>query len=136
MKPPEDQVRSRLVQQWLDKAEADLQAAETLFSHNPPLRYPACFFSQQAAEKYLKALLTHHNVEFPKTHVIGKLLDLLASADAPLALSLAGVTALSPYSVEIRYPGDMPEPTVVEAQEALRLTHLVREAVLAALGSK
>ena len=130
MKPPEDQARSRLVKQWLDKAEADLQAAESLFSHIPPLLYPACFFSQQAAEKYLKALLTHHNVEFPKTHVIGELLDLLASVDAPLALSLAGVTALSPYSVEIRYPGDMPEPTVAEAQEALRLAHFVREAVL------
>jgi HEPN domain-containing protein len=136
MKPPEEQVRGRLVAQWLGKAATDQQAAEALLSRDPPLLYPSCFFSQQAAEKNLKALLTHHNVEFPKTHVIGELLDLLARVDAPLALSIAEATALSPYGVEVRYPGDMPEPSVSEAQEALRLAELVREAVLAALGRK
>ena len=136
MKPSENQARRRLVRQWLDKAETDLQAAEWLVSRDPPLLYPSCFFSQQAAEKHLKALLTHHNVDVPKTHVIGQLLDLLARVDAPLAQSLAGATALSPYSVEARYPGDMPEPTVAEGQEALRLAQFVREAVLAALELK
>jgi HEPN domain-containing protein len=136
MKPPEDQARRRLVAQWLHKAETDIQAAESLLSRDPPLLHPSCFFSQQAAEKHLKALLTRHNVEFPKTHVIGELLDLLARVDAPLAVSLAGATALNPYSVEARYPGDMPEPTVAEAQEALRLAQFVRKAILVALDLK
>ncbi|HOE12382.1 MAG TPA: HEPN domain-containing protein [bacterium] len=33
-----------------------------------PFLYPACFHAQQAAEKYLNALLTWHQIEFPKTH--------------------------------------------------------------------
>ena len=136
MGPSEDQVRRRLAGQWLQKAETDLQAAEALLSRDPTLLYPSCFFSQQAAEKYLKALLTRHNVEFPKTHAIGELPDLLSSVDAPLALSLARVTALNPYSVEARYPGDMPEPTVAEGREVLRLARAVREPILAALDVK
>ncbi len=132
MKPPEDKVRWKLAGQWFHKAETDLQAAEALLSREPPLLYPSCFFSQQAAEKYLKGFLTLRQVEFPKTHVIGELLDLLAGVDAPLAKSLAGATALNPYGVEARYPGDMPEPELSEAKMAFTLATKVRDALLRA----
>jgi len=135
MKLSEEQARIRLVRQWLQKAETDLQAAESLLSRNPPLLYPSCFFSQQAAEKSLKALLTWRKVEFPKTHVIGELLDLLASVDASLAERLAGATALNPYSVEVRYPGDLAEPDVAEAKRAFHLARKVRDAILRTLQS-
>jgi len=133
MKPPEEQVRRELAGQWLQKADTDLEAAEALLSRKPPLLYPACCFCQQAAEKYLKAFLTWHQVEFPKTHVIGDLLDLLAKADASLAERLAGATALNPYGVEVRYPGDMPEPDAAEAATAFDLAKKVRRAIYDAL---
>jgi len=60
MKLPEEQARRRLVAQWLQKAETDLEAAESLLNREPPLLYPSCFFCQQAAEKCLKGLLTWH----------------------------------------------------------------------------
>jgi len=78
-------------------------------------------------------LLTWRQVEFPKTHVIGELLDLLATVDAPLAESLAGAAALNPYAVEARYPGDLPEPDFAEATAALDLARKVRNAVMRAL---
>ena len=53
-----------------------------------------------------------------------------------LARSLQDAIVLTRYGVEVRYPGDMPEPTMAEAQEALRLAQSVREAVLAALDLK
>jgi len=135
MGPREEQVRNKLVRQWLHKADTDLEAAEALLSQDPPFLYPSCFFSQQAAEKHLKALLTWHQVEFPKTHVIGELLDLLAEVDPSLAQSLADTTALNPYGVEIRYPGDQPEPDSVQATTALDLARKVRDAIMRALPS-
>ncbi len=80
MKPP-DEVKRKLVQEWIAKAEQDLKAAEALLLGEPPLTYPSCFHSQQAAEKYIKAFLTWHQVEFPKTHAFGELLDLVSKVD-------------------------------------------------------
>jgi len=133
MKPPEDQARRQLVGQWRRKANMDLEAAKALLSREPPLLYPSCFHCQQAAEKYPKALLTWRQVEFPKTHVIGDLLDLLAKTDASLAESLAAATALNPYGVEVRYPGDLPEPDSADAAMAFDLAGKVRDAVMRAL---
>lgn len=130
---PHDEVKAELVRKWLAKAEQDVAAAEALLGQDPPLLYPSCFHSQQAAEKYLKAFLTWHQVEFRKTHDLGELLDLIGKVDQSLAASLGGVTALNPYGVVVRYPGDIPEPARPEAEEALRLARLVRDAIMEAL---
>jgi hypothetical protein len=53
-----------------------------------------------------------------------------------LAWSLQDAIVLTRYGVEVRYPGDAPEPTVAEAQQALRLAQFVRKAILAALDLK
>jgi HEPN domain-containing protein len=81
MKPPEEEVRRILVGLWIDKAPQDLAAAEALMRNKPPLLYPVCFHCQQASEKYIKAFLTHRQIEFPKTHNIRDLLDLAATVD-------------------------------------------------------
>jgi len=60
--------------------EQDLQASEVLLSAARPFPYPACFHAQQTAEKCLKAVLTWHQVEFPKTRAIEELLDLVGRA--------------------------------------------------------
>ena len=133
MPPHEGQVRRSLLDQWVHKADEDMRAAESLLTDDPPLLYPSCFHSQQAAEKYLKALLTWREVEFPKTHSMGELLDLLATVDVPLAQTLAAATALTPYGVEVRYPGDVPEPDIAEARTAIALAQQVRDAVMQTL---
>lgn len=48
-------------------------------------------------------------VEFPRTHNIRQLLDLLAAALPEVASTLSDVRALTPYGVEVRYPGDFPD---------------------------
>lgn len=128
MKPP-DEIRRDLVWQWLKKAEEDFGVAELLLAERVPYLSTVGFHLQQAAEKYLKALLVRHQVEFPKTHNLGKLLDLLAAVEAPLAETLEKTTRLDPYSVEARYPGDLPAVEREEAEEALTLTREVREKV-------
>ena len=129
MRPPEE-VKREIVRQWLAKAEQDITSAEALFSQDPPLLYPSCFHAQQAAEKYLKALLTWHQIEFPKTHAIEQLLDLVKDAEPETASSLRDAVALTPYGVDIRYPGDQPEPNRQEAGEAVELARKVRDAIL------
>ena len=121
MRPPEEEVIRKIVGEWIYKAGQDITSAEALLSQDPPLLYPSCFHSQQAAEKYLKAYLTRRQVEFPKTHSIREILNLVKTVDEELATELLPATALTPYGVEVRYPGDIPEPALTEAEEALEL---------------
>ena len=128
-----DEAKRALVRQWLGKAGQDLEAAQTLVSAEPPLFAPACFHAQQAGEKFLKAFLTWQQIEFRKTHSMGELLDLVERADAALAAALEDAVALTPYGVEVRYPGEAPEPSPAQALEALSLAREVRKAIENAL---
>ena len=130
MKKPPDQVREEFVRQWLLKAEEDLNAAKSLLSHGKTFLSTVCFHSQQAAEKYLKAFLTRHQVEFPKTHDIGELLDLIDPIDGSLSDSLRDTVALTDYGVGVRYPSDSPSVTVSDAQQAVQLAEKVRKSIL------
>ncbi len=129
MKPPEE-VKREFVRQWLSKGLADLAAARHLLGGGPELSYGAAFHAQQAAEKFLKAVLVWHQVEFPKTHDIGRLVDLVHTTDPALADLTREATALTLYAVETRYPGDLAAPDPGEARQALALAERVREAVL------
>lgn len=132
MKPFEE-VKREFVKRWLNKARQDMELVEYLVSQGAGHFNAVAFHSQQAAEKYLKALLVYHQVEFPKTHNLGKLLDFLRGPDAPLAESLRGITVMNPYGVDVCYPDDAPEVTSDKAAEAAKLAATVRDAVLAAV---
>ena len=133
MKPHEEETRRQLVAQWLHKAHTDVEAAAELLASERHLLYPACFHSQQAAEKYLKGFLTWHQVEFPKTHSIRALLNLVKGVDASLAHQMMDAATLTVYGVEVRYPGDLPEPDADETKAALALAQNVRHVVTRAL---
>ena len=87
------------------------------------------FHAQQAAEKYLKAFLTWHQVEFPKTHDIERLLSLVGSCDEALASQLCEASELTPYGVEYCYPGDYPPVTSEDAKRAVFLASQVRDQI-------
>ncbi len=132
MKPREVALHE-LVQQWLEKASADLDAAEQLCTQSGRFREIVAFHSQQAAEKSLKALLVRHQIEFPKTHDIAKLLDRLASVDAALAEDLREAEALTPFGVEARYPSDAAEILPGGEVELVQIAVRARSRVLASL---
>jgi HEPN domain-containing protein len=89
MPPPDEAgpspVQLSLVRQWIAKADVDFRTAERLLIDAEPIRASIAFHCQQATEKYLKAFLVFRAVEFPKTHSIGRLLDLVASVAPELA---------------------------------------------------
>ena len=128
MRPPEE-VKRIITRQWLDKAGQDMEACGILLASEPSVNYPVCFHAQHAAEKYIKALLTWRQIEFPKTHAIELLLDLLKQTDAEMAGSLQGAAALTPYGVDVRYPGDQPEPNLENTRNAVELARRVKELI-------
>ena len=132
MKPPK-LVKGELVRQWLAKAKEDFEVARHLLTRDAPYESAVAFHAQQAAEKLLKAVLVHHQVEFPKTHDLGDLLDRVAAVDGLLARMLGDLTALNPYGVEFRYPGDSPNITSEAARQAVEIADKVRSAVLSTL---
>ena len=130
---PFERIKQAMVQEWLKKADEDLAVAEYLVSSDRPYFGAVGFHAQQAAEKYLKAFLVCHQVEFPKTHDLDDLLDLAARSPEPLADSLREVGVLSVYGVETRYPTDLPDLTLPQAKTALDLATRARDAVRRAI---
>ncbi|HOZ45150.1 MAG TPA: HEPN domain-containing protein [Candidatus Hydrogenedentes bacterium] len=90
---------------------------------------PLAFHARQAVEKYLKAFPTWHQVPFPKTHDIERLLVLVESVDN----ALAETAVLTMYGVEARYPGDRAEASEQDALDGLALMRTAREILRAAL---
>lgn len=131
MRPP-DEVKRDLVRQWLAKAEEDYSLAAHLVSERSSWLTATGFHCQQAAEKFIKAFLVVHQVEFPKTHDIEELLDLAARVDAILADSLRGASVLTQHAVATRYP-QTPVLTAEDAKKALALAGKVRDEILVAL---
>src|SRR5688572_2297121 len=89
---------------WVRKAEDDLAAARALAARKPPLRDVVCFHCQQAAEKYLKALLQELSLPFPKTHDLENLLLLVLPHHATLKRLRRRLDALTNFAVDFRYP--------------------------------
>jgi len=118
-----------LIQSWTQRAEEDLKAAKTLLMLEGEFINTVCFHCQQAAEKYLKALLTYWQIPFSKTHDLSELLKLVAKRKAPLAFRLEPIDRLNPYSVTARYPDGIENLSQKDAQEAVKLAEMVQKEV-------
>lgn len=115
--------------QWLTFADEDLEMASYAISYKSGAPYRLiAFHAQQCAEKYLKAYLIYHNIDFPYTHNIRRLLKLCSKhADWPRALEHA--KELTPYAITARYPGEDEEVSETEAIKAMDIAKQVRNQV-------
>ena len=109
-----------LVAEWMRRARSDL-AVTRLTEDERIAPEILAFHAQQAAEKALKALLVQRQVEFPRTHVIGLLLNLCQTAGYEGTEALADAATLTRYAVATRYPG---EEEAVNRREAREVTEL------------
>ena len=123
-----------LTAEWLAKAEEDFSVATGLARRRRLPTNSICFHCQQAAEKYLKALLQHNRPRFGKTHALEELLRLVSDQVPGLALMSDDLKLLSDYSVRYRYPGI--DATPRQARSAVTAVKRVRQAVLGALPRK
>ena len=83
---------------WLNSAEDDLETAEVLFKQK--VYYASAFYSQQAAEKSLKAAYIS---KFRKIAVKHNIIGLSRELSAPDEIQSA-CKKLNPHYVQSRYP--------------------------------
>ncbi|MBN2549260.1 MAG: HEPN domain-containing protein [Anaerolineales bacterium] len=95
-----------LTLEWVEKAEGDFLTAGREYRARKAPNYDAvCFHAQQAAEKYMKAVLQESSPPIPRIHSLAELLALIIKSDASFMLIQADLNALEGYAVQFRYPG-------------------------------
>ena len=92
-----------------------------------PIPDYVCFHCQQCAEKYLKAYLQDHNVEFERKHDLMPLLISCQALDAEFQQIKKDLSRLDRYAVVVRYPGIIIKAATAEA--ALKSADRVQEFV-------
>lgn len=135
MKPLDPDLES-LLRQWIGKADADLDAAEQLApkaADSILRREIVGFHCQQSVEKYIKALLTYDQVEFPKTHHIGRLRMLVETVHREAAEAMIEAEWLTPFGADTRYPGDAAEMLPGDEVKAIETARSVKALVLGIL---
>lgn len=108
---------------WMRFAYSDLELARSPLLPRVLLE-GLCYHAQQAAEKALKAVLVSLNIEFPRTHNIRTLLDLLPS-EIPTPSKILEAASLTDYAVLSRYPGYQEPIEQAEYQKAVNLAESV-----------
>jgi HEPN domain-containing protein len=89
------------------------------------LQKSSLFMLNRQLKKTLKALLIQHQVEFPRTHIIGVLLVLCKEGSYLIQENLAEAATLSRYAITSRYPGETDPITRQEAKLASDLADQV-----------
>lgn len=110
---------------WLMRAKSDLNLGWVALETKGVLLEDACFHAQQCSEKALKALLMSQQIDFPRTHIIELLLDLLKAQGVLIPESVDHAYVLTQYAVQTRYPGDWEPVTLEEAKQALDQARIV-----------
>ncbi|GIV64100.1 MAG: HEPN domain-containing protein [Chloroflexota bacterium] len=109
---------------WVHKAESDWEMAKRALRGQRRLPDAACYHAQQCAEKYLKAVLTFQQIEFPRIHDLDSLNQLCLQAGVMTGFERDSLDLLTAYAVQVRYPGE--EPTEAEARRAVEIARAVR----------
>lgn len=119
---------------WLGYADEDEAIARILFDQDATLYRAIGFHCQQACEKRLKALIVADGEEPPYTHRPEALLGLVAGFLPSATSCNEAVVRLSPFAVQMRYPGfeqPVADPAGV-SQQALSAMDVLSLAVLSA----
>jgi len=117
---------------WLRYAREDLEAAEAMLGQARVQARHVCWLAQQAAEKAIKAGLVFLQIDFPRSHDLDALCNLVPE-DWTTRSKHPDLAELTEWAVEARYPGDWPEATLDDARRAVEQARRVWESVHADL---
>lgn len=87
----------------LRKARADLRLAASVVGSADADDEHIGFLAQQAAEKALKAVLSHHRIRFRFTHDLRELMNSLVQSGTALPNELEAADVLTPFAAQYRY---------------------------------
>jgi HEPN domain-containing protein len=108
--------KAEYIKNWLFRANEDIAVINDLVNFGTEYYTSTiCFHAQQATEKYLKAYLVYHNVDFPRTHDVDYLL--MECQKINKEAFDVDLKSLTDFGVSVRYPDDFFIPEVKEALE-------------------
>lgn len=93
----------KYAEQLINKSQHDLIVLKKLYTDSEVADEIKGFHAQQSAEKLLKAVLIYEVIEFPFTHRIADLLDLLKDNHIQFPDTFENLRFLTPFAVEYRY---------------------------------
>jgi HEPN domain-containing protein len=126
---------SRIVREWLAKADEDFDFANSVIN-DTPFYAQICFHFHQAAEKYLKAFIIAHDLDFLKIHDLPVLLKACLDNSPELEQIMDDCKVLNRYYIDARYPVHWPSKyEMEEALKAKSAAENVRDAVVGSLAS-
>lgn len=117
------------VDEWILKADKNLDEAKFLFENNRPFEDVA-YFVHQAVEKYLKAFLLHNSWELEKIHDLVKLVKEAVKFDKSFEKFIPAMEETTDFYIESRYPvGYEVEYTKDEIEKSIKNAESLRVAV-------
>lgn len=123
----------KITREWIEKAEGDFATMERESRARKNPNFDAiCFHSQQCAEKYFKARLIEADIDFPKTHDLCALLDLVVSVEPFWENFREDLAYLTDFAVFFRYPGESADKTSATASK--KMCRKFRQAARITLG--
>jgi len=122
------------IKEWMDKADHDLGSAKLIFLHIPEYFDTIAFHCQQAAEKYIKAVLVHYEIEFIRSHNLIYLLDLLSKRIEIPEDQYDKAILLNGFSIQIRYPDKTIYLTKQELETSITIAQEFRTFAIAIIG--
>ena len=114
-------------QEWLVYAAGDLHYARLGQKGPDALDHLIVFHAQQAVEKALKAVLVEHEAEFPKTHDLEQIVEIIEDQGVASPAELNKVLEFTPFATQGRYPGFDEAITEEEIEESLAMAERVLE---------
>jgi HEPN domain-containing protein len=114
-----------VVEAWLKRARSNPAKSKVGKVSEEILYEDLCFECQQAVEKSLKALLVSINIEFPWTHLIARLIELIEANGIDVPEGVKDSIPLTEYAVDTRYPGDYEPIDEADYKEALEIAERV-----------
>lgn len=130
---PDDPLRAEEAAAWLNKSLKDLWRARANLTLDPPDTEDSLFHCQQAAEKSLKAFLVWRDRPFRKTHDLEELAHVCSGLEPRLGDATRGLSPLTRFAWEYRYPGESPPPAIEEAHVWVGRVEKLLDAIKAVL---
>ena len=120
----------KLANEWFSKAKEDELSAKDILEDKRGAASTVCFLSQQMAEKYLKGYLVFKGKTFPKIHALDRLVRMCEEVDPEYKAVKKEAEYLTDFYIITRYPGDYPQFTFKDAEEAFRKANKIKKFVL------
>ena len=125
-----------ITREWIAKADDDFKFALANLEEGKPFLALICFHFQQSAEKYLKAYIVAHDLEFKKIHDLLALLKTCIGMNSSLEQLNSDCEFLNTFYIETRYPVHWPTHfTKEEAAKAKSAADRIRQVITKALSS-